>query len=48
MKQNNGKELLKMYDNCKQHIRAIQLSKHFNLDTLFTIAMELNMDEMTR
>ena len=31
MKANNGKELRKLYDVCKQHVRAIQLSDHFDL-----------------
>ena len=48
MKANNGKELCKLYDVCKQHIRPIDLSNHFNLDTFLTIAMELKMDEVTR
>ena len=43
-----GKELRKLYDICKQHIRAIELSEHSNLDMFLTIAMELKMDEVTR
>ena len=31
-----------------QHIRAIQLSEHFNLDMFITIVMELKMNEVTR
>ena len=48
MKDNNGKELRKLYDVCKQHIRAIQLSDQFDLETFLTIAIELKMDEATR
>ena len=48
MKANNGKELLKLYDVCKQHKRAIELSDHFDLETFLTIAMELKLDEVTR
>ena len=32
MKGNDGKELSKLYDVCKQHIRAIELSEYFNLN----------------
>ena len=48
MKVNNGKELGKLYDVCKQHIRAIKLLDHFDLDTFLTITLELKMDEVTR
>ena len=48
MKANNGNELRKLYDVCNQHIRAIELSHHFNLETFLTIAIELKMDESTR
>ena len=47
MEANNGKELQKLYDVCKQHLRAIQLSSHFDLETILTIAIELKMDEAT-
>ena len=47
MKANNGKELQKLYNVCKQHIRAIQLSDHFDLETFLMIAIELKMDEAT-
>ena len=30
MKGSNGKELHKLYDISKQHIRVIELSDHFN------------------
>ena len=48
MKTNNGRELRMLYDVCKQHIRAVELSDHFDLDTIFTIAFELKMNEVTR
>ena len=48
MKGNNGKELRKLYDTCYQHIRAIQMSDQFDLDTFLTIALELKLDEATR
>ena len=48
MKGNNGKELCKLYDVCKQHIRAIELSHHYNLDMFFAIELELKPDEVTR
>ena len=48
MKGNNGKELRKLYDICKQHIRAIELSNHFDLETFLIITMELKMDEVLR
>ena len=48
MKANSGKELRKLYDVCKQHIRAIQLSNHLDLETFLTIAIELKMVEATR
>ena len=37
-----------LYDVCKQHITAIELSDHYNLDMFLTISMELKMDEVTR
>ena len=48
MKANNDKELRKLHNVCKQHIRAIQLSDHFDVETFMTIAIELKMDEATR
>ena len=48
MKGNNGKELHKLYDTCKQHIRAIEQSKHLDLDTSLTIVNELKMDKVMR
>ena len=33
---------------CKQHIKAIELSDLYNLDTILTIAMEVKMGEVTR
>ena len=38
----------KLYDVCQQHIRAIQLSNHFDLEMFLTIAIELKMDEAMR
>ena len=37
MKANNGGELHKLYDVCKQYIRAIKLSDHYDLNTFLTI-----------
>ena len=48
MKTNNSRKLLKLYDMCKQHIKAIELSDLYDLDTIFTIAIELKMGEVTR
>ena len=48
MRTNKGKELRKLYDMCKQHIRAIKLSDEFDLETFLTIAIELKLDEATR
>ena len=48
MKSNTGRELRKLYDLCKQHIRAIKASDHYDLDTFLTIVMELKLDEVTR
>ena len=48
MKVNNGRELRKLHDVCKQHIMAVQLSDHFNLEMFLTIVMELKMDEVMR
>ena len=48
MKGNNGKELHKVDDTCKQHIQAIKLSDHYSSDMFLTIALELKMDEVTR
>ena len=39
----NGKELGKLYDVCRHHIRGIELFEHFDLDTLPTIVMELKL-----
>ena len=47
MKANNGKERRKFYGVCAQHIRAIEPSNHFSLDTFLTIVMELKMNEVT-
>ena len=43
MKANNGRELRKLYDVRKQHIRAIKLSNRFDLEMFLTIAMELTL-----
>ena len=48
MKGSYGKELRKLYDTCKQHIRAIQLAGQFDLETFLTSVMELKLDERTR
>ena len=48
MKASNGKELRKLHDTCKQHLRAIQLADQFDLESFLTIAMELKLDEKTR
>ena len=37
-----------MYDVCKQHTRAIQLSNNFNLESFLTIAIEFKLDEAAR
>ena len=44
MKGKNGRELLKLYDTCRYHIRVIELSYHFNLEIILTIALELKMN----
>ena len=50
MKGNNGKELCKLHvsDPCKQHIRAIELSDHVDVEMFLTIVMELKMDKVMR
>ena len=48
MKGKNGRELLKLYDTCKHHIRVVELSYHFNLEMFLTIAMELKMNEVKK
>ena len=48
MKENNGKELRKLYDTNKQHISAIELSERFDLGTFLIIVMESKMDEVSR
>ena len=50
MKGNNSKKLCKLQvsDPCKQHIRAIELSDHVDVEMYLTIAMELKMDKVTR
>ena len=48
MKGNNGKDLCKLDDVCRQHIRVIQLCKSFDSETFLTIAMELKMDKVMR
>ena len=48
MKTNNSRELWKLSDVCKQHIRANELSNHYDSDTFLTIAKELYIDEVTR
>ena len=48
MKANNGKELLRPYDICKQHKKAIEVSDHIDLETFIIIAMELKLDEVMR
>ena len=47
-KASNRSELCKLYDVCKQDIRAIELSNHFDLETFLTFTMELKLDEVTR
>ena len=41
-------ESCKLYDPCKQLIRTIELSDHYNKDMVLTTAMELKIDEVTR
>ena len=48
MKASNGKELGKLYDTCKQHLRAIQLTDQFDLELFPSIVMELKLDEKMR
>ena len=48
VKTKNVRKLLKLYDMCKQFIKAIELSDLYNLDTILTIAMEVKMGEVTR
>ena len=47
MKAHNGRELLKLYDTCNQHIRAIRALEAYDIDTFLTIVMELKLDEVT-
>ena len=46
MKGNNGRELCRLWDVWKQHIRAIKLSDHFDLETFLTIEMEMKMTRL--
>lgn len=48
MNGNNGKELSKLYDTCKQQLWAIYLSNHFYFETFLTITMELKMEEVMK
>lgn len=46
MKGNNGRELCRLCDVCKQHIWAIELSDHFDLEMFLAIKMEMKMTRL--